>query len=44
MSEEPTGWFARLRAGLSRSSEKLGDSLSSVFVRSQLDDAMVEGI
>ena len=44
MSEEPTGWFARLRAGLSRSSEKLGDSLSSVFVRSKLDDAMLEEI
>jgi fused signal recognition particle receptor len=44
VSEEPTGWFARLRAGLSRSSEKLGDSLSSVFVRSKLDDAMLEEI
>jgi len=44
VSEEPTGWFARLRAGLSRSSEKLGDSLSSVFTRSKLDDAMLEEI
>ncbi len=44
MAEEPQGWFARLRAGLSRSSEKLGDSLSSVFTRSKLDDAMLEEI
>ncbi|MFC3711450.1 signal recognition particle-docking protein FtsY [Sphingoaurantiacus capsulatus] len=44
MSEEPQGWFAKLRAGLSRSSEKLGDNLSSVFTKSKLDDAMLEEI
>ncbi len=44
MSEEPQSWFARLRAGLSRSSDKLGDSLSSVFTKSKLDDAMLEEI
>ncbi len=44
MSEAPQGWFAKLRAGLSRSSEKLGDNLSSVFTKSKLDDAMLEEI
>ena len=44
MSEEPQSWFAKLRAGLSRSSDKLGDSLSSVFTKSKLDDAMLEEI
>jgi fused signal recognition particle receptor len=40
-SAEPKGWFAKLRAGLSRSSEKLGDGLAAVFTRSKLDDAML---
>ena len=44
MSEEPQSWLSKLRAGLSRSSDKLGDSLSSVFTKSKLDDAMLEGI
>jgi len=44
VSEEPQSWFAKLRAGLSRSSDKLGDSLSSVFTKSKLDDAMLEEI
>ncbi len=42
--EEPKGWFAKLRAGLSRSSDKLGDGLAGVFTRSKLDDAMLEEI
>jgi fused signal recognition particle receptor len=44
MADAPQSWFARLRAGLSRSSDKLGDSLSSVFTKSKLDDAMLEEI
>ena len=44
MADEPQGWFAKLRSGLSRSSDKLGDSLSSVFTKSKLDDAMLEEI
>jgi fused signal recognition particle receptor len=44
MAQEPQSWFARLRAGLSRSSEKLGDNLSAVFTKSRLDDAMLEEI
>jgi len=44
VAEAPQGWFARLRQGLSRSSEKLGDSLSAVFTRTTLDDAMLEQI
>ena len=41
---QPKGWFARLRAGLSRSSEKLGGNLAGVFTKTKLDDAMLEGI
>ena len=37
-------WLDKLRAGLSRSSEKLGDGLAGVFTRSKLDDAMLEEI
>ena len=44
MADAPQSWFARLRAGLSRSSDKLGDSLSSVFTKTKLDDAMLEEI
>ena len=44
MADEPQSWFAKLRAGLSRSSDKLGDSLSSVFTKATLDDAMLEAI
>ena len=40
-AEDPKGWFAKLRAGLSRSSEKLGDGLAGVFTRATLDDAML---
>jgi fused signal recognition particle receptor len=44
VAEEPQGWFAKLRAGLSRSSDKLGDNLASVFTKTKLDDAMLEEI
>lgn len=40
----PKSWFARLRAGLSRSSERLGGNLSGLFTRQKLDDEMLEGI
>ena len=38
------GWFGRLRAGLSKSSNKLVDGISSVFTRRKLDDEAVEGL
>jgi len=44
MSETATtgGWFGRLRAGLSRSSTKLGQSIGAIFTGRKLDDAAVE--
>ena len=44
MSVATQGWLARLRAGLGRSSEKLGGNLSGLLGRGKLDDAMLEGI
>ncbi|MEZ5871382.1 MAG: signal recognition particle-docking protein FtsY [Nitratireductor sp.] len=37
-TEEKTGWFARLRKGLSRSSQALGENIASVFTKRKLDD------
>jgi fused signal recognition particle receptor len=39
MSEARGGWFARLKAGLSRSSTKLGDGITGIFARRRLDEA-----
>ncbi|OUS18741.1 signal recognition particle-docking protein FtsY [Rhodospirillales bacterium 47_12_T64] len=36
------GWFARLKAGLSRSSSKLGDGIGSIFTKKKLDDESIE--
>ena len=36
------GWLARLKAGLSRSSGKLGDGISGIFTKRGLDDAALE--
>ncbi len=36
------GWLARLKAGLSRSSGKLGDGISGIFTKRKLDDATLE--
>lgn len=47
MSEEqaePKGWLARLRAGLQRTSGKLGDNLAGLVSKRPLDDAMLEEI
>ena len=41
---EKTGWFAKLRTGLSRSSEKLGGGLTGLFQTARLDEPMLEGI
>ena len=40
--EEPKGWLARLRAGLQRSSAKLGDGITGVFTKRKLDDAALQ--
>jgi fused signal recognition particle receptor len=41
-SAETRGWLARLKAGLSRSSGKLGDGISGIFTKRRLDDAALE--
>lgn len=41
MADERQGWFARLRAGLSRSSDTLKDRIANVVVRRRLDEAVL---
>ena len=41
-TEVKTGWFARLKAGLSRSSGKIGEGISAIFTKRKLDDAALE--
>lgn len=44
-SEEPkTGWFGRLKAGLSKSSAKLSDGITSVFTKRKLDDDALQDL
>jgi fused signal recognition particle receptor len=38
VSEERVGWFARLRAGLSKSSSRLTEGINAIFTRRRLDD------
>ena len=38
MSEERGGWLSRLKSGLSRSSARLTEGISSIFTRRRLDD------
>jgi fused signal recognition particle receptor len=44
IAEEPArqGWFSRLKAGLSRSTAKLTESVTAVFTKRKLDDAALE--
>ena len=39
---EKSGWLARLKSGLSRSSDKLGEGLTNLFIKRRLDDAALE--
>jgi fused signal recognition particle receptor len=39
---EATGWFARLRRGLSRTSEKLGSGITDLFTKSKFDAATLD--
>ncbi|MEM9999501.1 MAG: signal recognition particle receptor subunit alpha, partial [Pseudomonadota bacterium] len=39
---EPSGWFARMRAGLSRSSRQLTENIAGVFTKRKLDDETLE--
>jgi fused signal recognition particle receptor len=36
---EKQGWLSRLRAGLNRSSEKLGEGITGIFTKRKLDEA-----
>jgi fused signal recognition particle receptor len=36
------GWFVRLKAGLTRSSAKLGEGITGIFAKRKLDDAALE--
>ncbi len=45
MSETQTiagGWFGRLKAGLTRSSAKLGEGIGGIFTKRKLDDGALE--
>ena len=42
MSEERRGWFARLRAGLAKSSAALTDGINAIFTRRRLDAAALD--
>jgi len=38
------GWFGRLKAGLTRSSAKLGEGITGIFTKRKLDDAALEAL
>lgn len=38
------GWFSRLRQGLARSSDRLGDSVSSLFTKKRLDASSLQDL
>ena len=40
--QKKSGWFQRLKAGLSRSSSKLGEGITGIFTKRKLDDAALE--
>ena len=42
MSEERRGWFARLRAGLQKSSSALTEGINQIFTRRRLDAAALD--
>jgi fused signal recognition particle receptor len=42
MSEERRGWFARLRAGLTKTSSALTDGINQIFTRRRLDAAALD--
>jgi len=42
LSEGKTGWFARLKQGLARSSARLGEGITGIFRKRRLDEAALE--
>ena len=43
-AEAPRGWLSRLTQGLSRSSSRLGDSVSSLFTKKKLDATSLQDL
>jgi fused signal recognition particle receptor len=43
-AEEPRSWFGRLKAGLSRSTAKLTEAITTVFRTRKLDDAALDDL
>lgn len=43
-TEKKGGWLSRLRAGLSRSSGKLGEGIAGIFTKRKLDDEALEAL
>ena len=43
-TQEPQGWFGRLRQGLSKSSNKISSGLSAIFTQRKLDDTTLESL
>jgi len=41
-AEKKTGWFGRLKAGLSRSSSKISGGITGIFTKAKLDDETLE--
>lgn len=41
-NKQKTGWFTRLRSGLSRSSSKISEGISGIFTKRKLDEAALE--
>ncbi len=39
---KPRGWFGRLKAGLARSSSRIGEGLTAIFTKKPLDDDALE--
>lgn len=42
MTDEKQGWLSRLRNGLSRSSSKISEGLTSLFTKRKLDDSLLD--
>lgn len=41
---QPSGWFSKLKRGLSRSSNSLGDSVSGLFTKTKLDANSIQDL
>ena len=44
MSDKPSGWLGRLRAGLGKSSSRLAEGIGSIFSERKLDTATLQDL